>query len=81
MGNSAYGELDLATPCKQATMSSLPDTGAHMMVAGPDQMYQMVVTKRKLIPLSPMDITCLGLLVIPRKDSRSRAGPPAMLQC
>ena len=66
---SGYDELDLPTPRvtnKQAKTSSLPDSGAQMVVAGPAQMHSLGITKRELIPLSngisTADNEGLGLL-------------------
>ena len=50
-----YDELDLPNPRvtnKQAKTSSLPDSGAQIVVAGPAQMHSLGITKRELIPLS-----------------------------
>ena len=65
----AYDKLDLPSPRnidRHKTVSCLPDTGAQMVVAGPNQMHQLGITKRELIPLSngvsSADNTGLGLL-------------------
>ena len=50
-----YDKLDLPSPRnvdRHKTVSCLPDTGAQMVVAGPNQMHQLGITKRELIPLS-----------------------------
>ena len=65
----AYTDLDIPAPrvtAKQSTLSSLPDSGAQMVVAGVPQLHKLGVTKRELIPLSngisAADNSGLGLL-------------------
>ena len=65
----AYKDLHLPSPrvtTKQSNLSSLPDTGAQMVVAGVPQLHGLGVTKKELIPLSngisAADNSGLGLL-------------------